>query len=101
MKNINKKEIYISNFNLIKENFSHLTTYEAEKLTEHIYCTNLVYESGQIDKWIKDKKENFKSNVKKFPIKILFKSDQNKVLIVILMIIIIPPIVGVPVFFII
>ena len=42
---------------------------------------------------------NFRSYSTK--INILFKSDHNKVLIVILIIMIIPPIVGVPVFFII
>ena len=78
MKNINKKEIFISNLKLIKENFSQLSTYEAEKLTERIYCTNLVYENKQIDKWIQDKKINFKSNVRKIPIKKLNGWTQNK-----------------------
>ena len=78
MKNINKKEIYINNLKLIEDNFSHLSTYEAEKLAERIYCTNLVNEYKQIDKWIKDKKINFKSNVKKFPIKKLNGWTQSK-----------------------
>ena len=48
MKNINKKEIYINNLKLIEDNFSHLSTYEAEKLAEHIYCTNLVNEINKL-----------------------------------------------------
>tara|TARA_A100001011_G_C14322541_1_gene851632 strand:- start:18202 stop:18966 length:765 start_codon:yes stop_codon:yes gene_type:complete len=68
MNDKNKKEIFKDNLIFIKKNYPHLSNYQAEKITENLFCTNLLYEKKEIKDWFKQKKISFKSTVKQRPI---------------------------------
>jgi len=45
-----------------------MSEYNVEKIAEQISCTNLLFELDDIQNWIKNKKDNFKTQVNQYPI---------------------------------